>query len=40
MNLAHRDIRPENVLIYVRDEVLLKISDFGCSKQSREGFFR
>jgi serine/threonine protein kinase len=38
-NLVHRDIKPDNVLIYVKDEVLLKISDFGCSKQSRDGVF-
>jgi len=39
MNLVHRDIKPDNVLIDVKDEVLLKISDFGCSKQSHEGEF-
>ena len=38
-NLVHRDIKPDNVLISVKDEVLLKISDFGCSKQSHEGQF-
>jgi serine/threonine-protein kinase/endoribonuclease IRE1 len=39
MNLVHRDIKPENVLISVKDEILLKVSDFGCSKQSRDGVF-
>jgi serine/threonine protein kinase len=39
MNLIHRDIKPDNVLIYVKDKVLLKISDFGCSKQSCDGEF-
>ena len=39
-DLVHRDIKPDNVLIYAKDEVLLlKISDFGCSKQSRDGVF-
>ena len=38
-DLVHRDIKPENVLIYVKEKVLLKISDFGCSKQSRDGVF-
>jgi serine/threonine protein kinase len=38
-NLVHRDIKPGNVLIDVKDEVLLKISDFGCSKRSYDGEF-
>ena len=38
-DLVHRDIKPDNVLIYAKDEVLLKISDFGCSKRSHEGEF-
>ena len=39
-NLVHRDIKPENVLIRIEDgKPVLKISDFGCCKKSREGVF-
>jgi serine/threonine protein kinase len=39
-NLVHRDIKPANVLIRVEHgEPVLKISDFGCCKKSRDGVF-
>jgi serine/threonine protein kinase len=36
-NLVHHDLKPENVLICKMGGVSLKISDFGCNKQSLQG---
>ncbi len=39
-NLVHRDIKPANVLIRVEGGLpVLKISDFGSCKKSKEGVF-
>ncbi len=32
MNLVHRDIKPDNILISCTDPVVMKVSDFGLSK--------
>lgn len=31
-NVTHRDIKPDNILIYSEDPFIVKLSDFGLSK--------
>ena len=36
MQLAHRDIKPTNILISLTDPVVIKIADFGHTKPTNE----
>ena len=39
--IVHRDIKPSNILLTQRDgQLLVKLTDFGCARQSREEEFR
>lgn len=33
--VTHRDIKPDNILIYSREPLVVKLSDFGLSKMVR-----
>ena len=36
-NIAHRDIKPENILLTSDETPILKLSDFGLSREVRQG---
>jgi serine/threonine protein kinase len=42
LNITHRDVKPDNILIYSRDPFHVKLTDFGLSKMidSEETFLR
>lgn len=35
MNIAHRDVKPENILLFDHDQLLFKICDVGVGTESR-----
>ena len=36
-NVAHRDLKPDNILLHDKDAEILKISDFGISRSMNPG---